>query len=413
MKTQKESPFKIEQDYRIFFAFMTLILIGVYFMTLLQNPTLRQSWVAIPFTLLMIVHIAVHLMVIRIIQVPARKALYILGQGVLAFIITQLSQNTVLVFALYMALIGETIGFLGISRWGALSTLYYLILSLSNFILFTNMGNAVYWLLTIIPIIIFIGMYVTLYVRQAEARERAEALATELEKANQQLKEYAARVEDLTIVAERQRMARELHDTLSQGLAGLILQLEAADAHLTNNRHARAQSIVGNAMQQARSTLADARRAIDDLRQPSLDDLDSALHLEISRFTNATGIPCNYHSDQIQLTSSPCGISDPIKEIVIRAVAEALTNVAHHAQARNVAVDVRMKDKSLLVTIQDDGRGFDASAIPSGHYGLLGIRERVRLVNGSFEIQSNNGTTLKIEIPIRAERSAGAVEAPL
>jgi signal transduction histidine kinase len=60
-----------------------------------------------------------------------------------------------------------------------------------------------------------------------------------------------------------------------------------------------------------------------------------------------------------------------------------------------------MKDKRLSVTIQDDGRGFDAAAIPAGHYGILGIKERVRLVNGSFEIQSNNGngTTLKIEIP--------------
>jgi signal transduction histidine kinase len=65
-----------------------------------------------------------------------------------------------------------------------------------------------------------------------------------------------------------------------------------------------------------------------------------------------------------------------------------------------VAIEVRMKDKSLLVTIQDDGRGFDASAIPSGHYGILGIKERVRLVNGRFEIQNNNGTTLIIEIPL-------------
>lgn len=396
MKTKKESPFKIEQDYRIFFAFMTLVLIGIYFMVLVQNPTLRQSWVVIPFTLLMIVHIAAHWLVIRIIQVPARKVFYILGQGILAFFITQLSQHTGMVFALYMALIGETIGFLGISRWGALSTLYYMVLSLINFVLFTNMDSAVYWLITIVPIIIFISMYVTLYVRQAEAREKAEALATELETANQQLTAYAARVEDLTITNERQRMARELHDTLSQGIAGLILQLEAADAHLTNNHQDKAQSIIGNAMQQARSTLADARRAIDDLRQSSLDDLDSALRLEISRFTDATGIPCDYHSDQTQ------PLPDSVIETLVRTVAEALTNVANHAQAHNVAVDVRMKDKSLLVTIQDDGQGFDASAIPAGHYGILGIKERVRLANGSFEIQSKNGdgTTLKIQIPL-------------
>jgi NarL family two-component system sensor histidine kinase YdfH len=350
----------------------------------------------------MVVHITLHWLVVRVIQTSSIKTLYILGQGLLAFFITQLSHNTAMVFALYMALIGETIGFLGINRWGVLSTLYYMALSLINFVLFTNMDSAVYWLITIVPIIIFISMYVTLYVRQAEAREKAEALAAELETANQQLTEYAARVEDLTIVNERQRMARELHDTLSQGLAGLILQLEAADAHLSSNRNEKAQSIVGNAMVQARSTLADARRAIDDLRQASLDNLDSALRLEISRFTNATGIPILYHADQI---SSPQGtplLPDPIKETLVRAVAEALTNVANHAQAHNVAVEVRMKDKSLLVTIQDDGRGFDASAIPSGHYGILGIKERVRLVNGSFEIQSENGkgTTLRIDIPL-------------
>jgi len=396
MKTLKESSLKIEQDYRIFFAFMTLVLVGMYIVSITSNPSLRQFWNGTLFTILMVIHIAVHWMVVRIIQTPKNKAIYIIGQGLLAFIITYLSKNTGMVFSLYMALIGETIGFLGISRWSALSTLYFLTLSLLNLAIFTNLDNAIYWLITIIPIIIFISMYVTLYVRQAEAREKAQALATELEAANRQLTEYAARVEDLTIVNERQRMARELHDTLSQGLAGLILQLEAADAHLTNNHTTKAQSIVGNIMVQARSTLAEARRAIDDLRQPSLDNLDSALRLETSRFTNATGIPILFHADQ----TPPLPAS--VTETLVRTVTEALTNIANHAHAHNVNVNVEMKDKTLLLTIQDDGQGFDASTIPSGHYGILGIKERVRLVNGSFEIQSENGkgTTLKIEIPL-------------
>lgn len=391
---QTKSSSKVEQDYRIFFIFMTLVMIGIYILSLAQNPDLRQPAIVILFTVLMVVHVVLHWMVVPIIQNPKRKAIYILGQGLLAFVITHISHNTGMVFALYMALIGETIGFLGISRWSALSTLYYLSLSLTNFIIFTNIESAAYWLLTIIPTVIFIGMYVTMYLRQAEAREKAQALASELEAANQQLTEYSARVEDLTIANERQRMARELHDTLSQGLAGVILQLEAADAHLTHNHYDKAQSIIGNAMEQARITLADARRAIDDLRQSSLDDLDSALRLEISRFTNATGISIHFHSDQTP------HLPDPVKETLVRAVAEALTNIANHAQARNVAVNVQSKDKSLSVMIQDDGVGFDASEIPPGHYGLLGIRERVRLVNGSFEIQNDHGTTLKIEIPL-------------
>lgn len=391
-------PFKVklESDYRIFFVFMTVVLIGVYLLSLAQNPALHQPGLLLLFTVLMVVHIALHWMVVPIIQVPQRKVIYVIGQGLLAFIITHLSQNTGMVFALYMALIGETIGFLGLNRWSVLSTTYLLALSLTNFIVFTNIENAIYWLLTIIPTVIFIGMYVTMYLRQAEAREKAQALASELESANKQLTEYAARVEDLTIANERQRMARELHDTLSQGLAGVILQLEAADAHLANQRNDKAQSIIGNAMNQARVTLADARRVIDDLRQPSLDDLDSALRLEVSRFTDATGIPIHFHADPLP------HLPDPVKETVARALAEGLTNIVHHAQAHHVEVDVRMKDRSLMVTIQDDGVGFDPSVIPSGHYGIVGIKERVRLVNGSFEIQSakDKGTVLRMEIPL-------------
>lgn len=387
---------KPENDYRIFFVFMTVVLFGVYLLSLAQNPSLRQPGPLLLFTILVVVHIALHWLVIPIIQVPWRKAAYVFGQGLLAFAITHLSRNTGMVFALYMALIGETIGFLGISRWGALSTLYYLALSLTNFVIFTNLESAAYWLLTIIPTVIFIGLYVTMYLRQAEAREEAQALASELESANRQLTEYSARVEDLTLASERQRLARELHDTLSQGLAGLILQLEAADAHLGHNRSDKAHAIVADAMVQARSTLADARSAIDDLRHSSRDNLDSALRQEIARFTNATGLDVHFYSDPLP------PLPDPIEETVVRALAEALTNSARHARAQKVEVNVHIKDEQLSMTVQDDGRGFDPSSIPSGHYGILGLRERVRLANGRFDIRSGNdkGTCLTLEIPL-------------
>jgi len=392
----KFSPRVVEQDYRIFFAFLTFVVIGMYISTLVTQPTLRTSWMVIPYTLLLALHIIVHWNVNRIVQNRNRVVWYILGQSALAFIIISVAGNAGMLFALYMALIGETIGILGINRWGILSVLFYLALSFINLILFKAEESTSFWLLVSIPTVIFVGMYVTLYTRQAEAREQAQKLASELELANRQLSEYAARVEDLTIANERQRMARELHDTLSQGLAGLILQLEAADAHLMNNRNDKARTIVADAMKQARATLTDARHAIDDLRKTSADDLDSALHLEISRFTDATGIPCSFQADQIP------PLAATVQETIVRAVAEGLTNAAHHAQARQVAVNVGVKDKNILVTIQDDGQGFDADAIPSGHYGLLGIRERVRLVNGTFEIQSESGkgTTLKVQMPL-------------
>jgi NarL family two-component system sensor histidine kinase YdfH len=210
------------------------------------------------------------------------------------------------------------------------------------------------------------------------------------------LTDYAARVEDLTIANERQRMARELHDTLSQGLAGLILQLEAAQAHLDRDHAGKARTIIADAMGQARRTLSDARRAIDDLRQSPQDSLDSALQAEISRFSEATGTPCDF-----SLRSVPI-LPDPIKEAVIRSVEEALTNITKHARAGNAAVNISVEDGRLVVRIQDDGQGFDPTAVPEGHYGLVGIRERMRLVNGSCDIHSGDGsgTTLKLEIPL-------------
>jgi NarL family two-component system sensor histidine kinase YdfH len=400
---------KVERDPRFFTWFMTLVFTAIYFVTLANAPALKQPGRLIPFTALLVVHIALHWLLEEIIKRPGRAIWYIIVQGVVALVISWMSNNTAMTFVLFMALIGEAVGLFNLTRQGLLAGIYYLVLLSVNLIQLMGWDSSGLFLLGTIPMVVFVVIYVTLYMRQMNARENAQALAAELESANRQLSEYTAQVEDLTIANERQRMARELHDTLSQGLAGLILQLEAADAHLANNRNDKAQSIIGNAMVQARSTLADARRAIDDLRQSSLDDLDSALRLEISRFKDSTGIPILFHSDQ----TPP--LPAPVTETLIRAVAESLTNIATHAKAHNVTVDVRMKDKSLLVTIQDDGQGFDASAIPPGHYGILGIKERVRLVNGNVEIQSENGkgTTLKIEIPIPAERSASAVEAPL
>lgn len=392
---------RVERDQRLFVWFMTLVIASMYVISLRNHPDTRQLGILIPFTVCTLVHIILHWQLGRIATHPFKIFWYTIIQGGLAFIISLLGNELGMTFALFMALIGETVGLLGLTRQGLFAGIYFLMLLTTGLLQTVGWDSSGMFLLGTVPMVIFVVIYVTLYMRQNEAREHAQSLAAELEIANHQLAEYAAQVEDLTIANERQRMARELHDTLSQGLAGLILQLEAADAHLTGNRNDKAHTIIASTMEQARATLANARRAIDDLRQPFLDDLDLALRLDIDRFTATTGIPILYHSDQ----TPP--LPDSTKETLIRALAEALTNIANHAQAQNVEVNVRMMDKSILVTIQDDGTGFDESSIPSGHYGILGIKERVQLVNGSFEIQSENGkgTTLKIEVPLPASHS--------
>jgi NarL family two-component system sensor histidine kinase YdfH len=391
MQTKTSKHAKVEQDYRIFFVFMTVIMIVMTVVSIVENPALQQFWPGTLFVILMSVHTTLHWNVTRIIQKPANKFLFIVGQAVLAFIIIQLSENIGMVFALYMALIGETIGFLGVNWRGALAIAFYLALSLINFVLFTSIANSIYWLATAIPVVIFVCLYVVLYTRQAEARERAQALADELS-------EYVAKVEDLTITNERQRMARELHDTLSQGLAGLILQLEAADAHLSKKRPERAQEIVQQSMETARSVLGDARNAISDLRHESAE-LEDSLRLEISRFTEATGIPCSFHLD----LSQP--IADSVREIVIRTVAESLTNIARHAKASTSSVNVTANENELTIEVKDNGIGFDPNAIASGHYGLLGMQERARLNRGRLEVRSEagKGTQLILSLPIETK----------
>jgi NarL family two-component system sensor histidine kinase YdfH len=377
--------------------FMTLVVAGMYAITLYNEPATRQLGTLLPFSLLTFIHIILHWQMGKIAAHPSKLLWYIVIQGVLALVISMFARNFEMAFALFMALIGQAVGLFGLTRRGLLAGVFYLVLLVVSLMQFSGWASSIKVLWTIIPMTIFVVIYVALYMRQHEAREQAQILAAKLETANRQLSEYAAQVEDLTIANERQRMARELHDTLSQGLAGIILQLEAIEAHLGSNRPEKAKTIVGNTMLQARATLSDARAAIDDLRNSSADDLDSALRLEISRFTSATGIPCDYRADPIK------SLPDTVRETLIRAVAEGLTNIARHAQAQRAGVEVRVVDqKSLSITIQDDGQGFDASEIPSGHYGLLGIRERVRLAKGSFDIHSEAGvgTTLKIKIPL-------------
>ncbi len=381
-----------------FFLILTVAFAFVYFQAVFSTPVLRQPARLILLTVLMLVHIALHWFSIRVMQ-WGRVAVYLVVQSVLAFSIVTLGESIGILLALYMGLIGETVGMLREKpRWMYATMVALLGLSLLNYILQVSRTEWYWWFLAMLPTTFFVVVYVVLYSRQAEARLQAQRLLRELEAANRQLTEYAARVEDLSIAAERQRMARELHDTLSQGLAGLILQLEAADAHLAANRPERARGILEQSMEKARGTLAEARRAIDDLRHATLRDLEEAVRQEIDHFTASTGIPC---TQEIEL---PAHIPEQVSETAIRVTTEGLTNIARHANARNGRVRIACIDQGneLEIEICDDGTGFNPEMVEAGHYGLLGMRERVRLAGGRLDIQSEpgHGTCIRIQFPL-------------
>jgi two-component system, NarL family, sensor histidine kinase YdfH len=393
----KDNPWGAE---RPFFWMLTMAMIVITASVLLGTPSVREPARLIPFVALMVIHTALHWLSPRLTKTQPRWVVaYLIGQGLLAFLLCLMVQGGGLLLGLYMALVGEAFGMLPTLRWKVASVAYYLVLSAVNYLLSFGGEAFIWWVVAVAPMTFFVLTYVVLYTRQAEARDEAQTLSRKLEAANRQLMEYSSQVEDLTRAAERQRMARELHDTLAQGLAGLILQLEAANSHLASNKPERAQAIVQQAMARARGTLADARRAIDNLRaeNPAPSDLAAAVQAEADRFTAATGLPC-------ELTLAlPAPLSQANREQALRTVTEALTNVARHAQARQVWVRLAAPPQGpgLYIEIRDDGCGFDPAAIAPGHYGLLGLRERARLANGRLDISSapHQGTTVQLWLP--------------
>jgi two-component system, NarL family, sensor histidine kinase YdfH len=385
-----------EKETRVFTWFMTLVLAGLTIFTIIEQPGLHSITKILPITLLVVVSIIAHWMIIFFLKRKNGILIYMLVQGALTVVLIFLTRNIGLTLGLAMALFGEAIGVYGLTGKGFFSSAYYLAISLGSYFWITKASNMTWWLISMAPIMIFVAMYVELYTRQSKANEKAQELLTELETTNQQLTEYAAQVEDLTIASERQRMARELHDTLSQGLAGLILQLEAVDANLAGGKTERGRQIIQQAMESARMTLSEARLAIDDLRQGQLTGCSEDLQKKISQFTDSTAIPCDFHCNLDECLTAA------VADALVGVVTESLMNISRHANAKHVSINVDAQDNILALEIQDDGRGFDPSSVPAvGHYGLIGMHERVSLVNGTMEVisQPGAGTTIKVRIP--------------
>jgi NarL family two-component system sensor histidine kinase YdfH len=244
-----------------------------------------------------------------------------------------------------------------------------------------------------------------LFQRQVKARSEAQAALAALDGANRRLVEYASEVERLTVEQERQRLARELHDTLAQGLVGIVLQLEAIEAHVERGDGAKAAAIVRHARDRARAALGEARSAISDLRDGGAASLYATIRDESERFSAASGIPCAVS------VPSALHLPEAVTGQAIRCVAEGLANVARHSRATRATVSVVATGGALLVELSDDGIGFDVAAAEArpGHFGLLGLRERARLAGGELEIASRPGagTVLRLRLP----HAAGGVRA--
>lgn len=209
-----------------------------------------------------------------------------------------------------------------------------------------------------------------------------------------------SRSAEIGALEERNRLAREIHDTLAQSLAGITLQLESAEALLeTGSELKRIQLAVSRALTQARASLDEARRSVLDLRAAPLEShsLGEALAYLVQTASSEHGLQIEY---RVNGGERPLPVR--VEEGLYRICQEALSNILRHAGVTRASLSLEIMADKVRVSVEDQGRGFDPENIQPGHYGLVGMSERARLLGGEMYIQSSpdEGTRIEVSIPV-------------
>jgi signal transduction histidine kinase len=228
------------------------------------------------------------------------------------------------------------------------------------------------------------------------ANQRLEATIAENEGLHRQLLLHAR---EAGVRDERRRMAREIHDTLAQGLTGIVTQLQAAEqaADRAPGDPAGWQRHVAAATQLARDSLSEARRSVDALRPEPLDGcrLSEALAGVAERWSALNGVPTQV------TTTGTVRLVDPEAEFtLLRAAQEALANVARHAHASRVGLTISYMENEVALDVRDDGVGFDPVSLDYG-FGLVAMRQRIAALSGTLQVESEpgGGTAISACVP--------------
>ena len=207
-----------------------------------------------------------------------------------------------------------------------------------------------------------------------------------------QLMRLSQQRRDSAVVAERNRVARDIHDTLAQGFTGIIIQLEAAKGATLQGDIAEITRHIERAGELARSSLGEARRSVRALRPRSLQHgtLCVALTDLLKRMSDGTDLRAEF-----QIQGEEQAMPAEWEEDLLRITQESLTNVIKHARARNFRATLSLREKEIQLQLVDDGRGFDLQAEHEG-FGLIGMRERVDRMKGQFILRSKPGEGTEI-----------------
>jgi len=276
-----------------------------------------------------------------------------------------------------------------------------------------TVSTVVIWILLAGVDLVLVGAFTLLGVKTEEQNQARKGMIAELAGANQRLEEVIAENAGLQaqLLAqareagagdERQRMAREIHDTLAQGLTGIITQLEAAKQTGHDAEHERR---IDNATRLARDSLAEARRSVQALRPQALENskLPEALASEVARWSATSGV-----AGEVETTGDARPLHPEVEVTLLRVAQEALANVAKHARASRAGVTLSYMEDVVTVDVRDDGTGFTAPqptangrSATDGGFGLIAMRQRVTRLAGQLEIESEPGagTAVSASLP--------------
>jgi signal transduction histidine kinase/ligand-binding sensor domain-containing protein len=217
------------------------------------------------------------------------------------------------------------------------------------------------------------------------------------------LRMHGLRARYSMVLEERNRIAQDIHDTFAQNLAGIALQLDSMTMQLADVP-AHLRESLDQACNLTRYSLAEARRAIGDLRSDELErrQLADAVPEIANRLAAGTAV-----RTEIRIVGSPRNLNPLLEKNLLRILREAVANALKHAQARVIDIELRYEAESLMLHVRDDGKGFDTErAIPLGvgHYGLIGMRERVERIGGHLKLSSRpgEGTDVLVDVPFSA-----------
>jgi two-component sensor histidine kinase len=205
------------------------------------------------------------------------------------------------------------------------------------------------------------------------------------------------------VLAERNRIAREIHDTLAQGFVAVSMQLQIVGRTLSQSADTARQHL-DEAQELVRTGLDDARRAIWELRSqnPESQDLASQLAQVSERLTASSEI-----KTRVEVHGTYHPLSARTESELLRIAQEAITNIVRHANATQVEIQLHFTRRRLKMVIADNGRGFpgDAPSIPDGHFGIIGMNERAQQIGGSLKVTSKEGegTRVHVEAPTGSE----------